>query len=278
MFKIGDFSKLANISVRMLRHYDKKALLIPEVVDAETGYRYYSAQQLQTMNQIKKLRDMGFNLGVIKEILDSDGDLTTLEKYFSVREKELKEELEALNKQNKILANSLKHIEESTFKMDYHIQLKKIPARKVISVRQRIPDFESEGELWTKLYNEATKQQVKFASETYTMAIFHDQEYQEKNVDVEIQMAIEEAFKEETQVTGVHAPAVKVASVMMNGGYEQVVGITEAVAQWIEENHYQLNGPMFNIYHVSPGEDSNPEHWVTEVCFPVESQANKTVV
>ncbi len=46
MFKIGDFSKLSSISIRMLRHYDNMELLQPEKIDAQTGYRYYSAAQL----------------------------------------------------------------------------------------------------------------------------------------------------------------------------------------------------------------------------------------
>ncbi|MGY3778497.1 MerR family transcriptional regulator [Isobaculum melis] len=269
MFKIGDFSKLASISVRMLRHYNKIELLIPEVVDADSGYRYYSAQQLQTINQIKTLRDMGFSLGIIKEIIETNADVDILKKYFAQREAELKAELTALNQQNNMLESALKQLKENTFKMNYHVQLKELPARKVISVRQQIPNFESEGKLWTILAAEATKQQVKFSSNPYTMAIFHDQEYQETEIDVEIQMAIEGQFKEEAQVKCFEAPVVKVASVMMNGSYEQVTAITETVAQWIEENDYQLDGPMFNIYHVSPGEEIDSDQWVTEVCFPV---------
>ena len=40
MLKIGDFSKLSRISIRMLRHYDEIGLLVPESIDSATGYRY----------------------------------------------------------------------------------------------------------------------------------------------------------------------------------------------------------------------------------------------
>lgn len=46
MLKIGDFSKLSRISIRMLRHYDEIGLLKPGKVDAFTGYRYYEESQL----------------------------------------------------------------------------------------------------------------------------------------------------------------------------------------------------------------------------------------
>ncbi|PGQ27426.1 MerR family DNA-binding transcriptional regulator [Bacillus thuringiensis] len=53
MFKIGDFSKLSSISIRMLRHYDKVELLQPVKVDEQSGYRFYSADQLKKVNQIQ---------------------------------------------------------------------------------------------------------------------------------------------------------------------------------------------------------------------------------
>lgn len=45
MLKIGDFSKLSRISIRMLRHYDEIGLLVPASTDSFTGYRYYGEAQ-----------------------------------------------------------------------------------------------------------------------------------------------------------------------------------------------------------------------------------------
>ena len=52
MFKIGEFSKLSRISIRMLRHYDEIGLLVPEHIDPWTGYRQYAAAQLLTASRI----------------------------------------------------------------------------------------------------------------------------------------------------------------------------------------------------------------------------------
>ena len=62
MFKIGEFSKLSRISIRMLRHYDEIGLLVPEETDPWTGYRRYAAAQLMTANRITALRGLGFSL------------------------------------------------------------------------------------------------------------------------------------------------------------------------------------------------------------------------
>ena len=48
--------------------------------------------------------------------------------------------------------------------------------------------------------------------------------------------------------------------------------LVEVVASWVKNGGYLWNGPMFNIYHVSPGVTQNPEEWVTEACFPVKKR------
>ena len=69
MLKIGDFSKLSRVSVRMLRYYDEIGLLKPAEIDRFTDYRYYSEAQLPTVCRITALRDMGFGLADICAIL-----------------------------------------------------------------------------------------------------------------------------------------------------------------------------------------------------------------
>ena len=69
MLKIGEFSKLSHISVRMLRHYDEIGLLHPKEVDPDTGYRIYGEEQLFTSGKINAYRKMGFGLTAIAGIL-----------------------------------------------------------------------------------------------------------------------------------------------------------------------------------------------------------------
>lgn len=69
MLKIGDFSKLSRISIRMLRHYDEIGLIQPRMTDPASGYRYYSEEQLTIAGRILALKDMDFSLAAIIEIL-----------------------------------------------------------------------------------------------------------------------------------------------------------------------------------------------------------------
>ena len=69
MLKIGEFSKLSRVSIRMLRRYNEVGLLLPAETDPITGYRYYSEDQLPAAGRITALRDMGFGLAAIEQLL-----------------------------------------------------------------------------------------------------------------------------------------------------------------------------------------------------------------
>lgn len=99
MTKIGDFSRLSNISVRMLRYYDEINLLKPITIDSSTGYRYYNADQLDVINQISRYKELGISLARIKEILENNDDLDFIKKYMKSRMDELNEERQKIEKQ-----------------------------------------------------------------------------------------------------------------------------------------------------------------------------------
>jgi DNA-binding transcriptional MerR regulator len=62
MLKIGNFSKLSQVSVKTLHYYDQIGLLRPAKIKRFTGYRYYTIDQLPRLNRILALRDLGFSL------------------------------------------------------------------------------------------------------------------------------------------------------------------------------------------------------------------------
>lgn len=89
MLKIGEFSKLTQVSVRMLPHYDEIGLLKPAETDRLTDYRYYKEEQLPAMCRIKALKDMGFSLADIIRIMQLDGDNAALDDFLESRRAEL---------------------------------------------------------------------------------------------------------------------------------------------------------------------------------------------
>ena len=208
MFKIGEFSKLSNVSIRMLRHYDKLDLLIPDQIDESTGFRYYSAHQLQKVNKIQKLKVLGFSLGIIKEMLEVD-DVTNLSNYFEIRERELKEELAKISVQSKQLDRVKNVLEEDTNSMNYNVVLKEIPERNVMSIRKVVASYAEEGKLWEELYGEYQKQKIKFTNPPMGVTIYHDSEYKEQNIEIEVQSSIEGTYADTEEVKFFKAPKIQ---------------------------------------------------------------------
>ncbi|WP_314067888.1 MerR family transcriptional regulator [uncultured Vagococcus sp.] len=267
MFKIGEFSRLSNTSVRMLRHYDKLGLLRPHLVDAESDYRYYQASQLGTVNKIKQLQELGFSLGLIKDMLINQQDLP--ERYFEVRQQEVADELAQLKRQQLLIDSAKDIIQKRNTLPHYHVVEKNIPQRQVISVRQVITSYEEEGRLWEILGNESQKQQIKLTTPSLGLTLYHGEEFQEQDIDTEVQSTVSGTYENTDLAQFKTIPVTLVASVTFNGSYEQMPFVAEAVAIWMEVNDYQLTGPMFNIFHVSPAETIFPEDWVTEACYQI---------
>src|SRR3954462_12007789 len=95
VFSIGDFARHGQVSVRMLRHYDKLGLLAPASVDPVTGYRSYDAAQLGTLNRIVALNDLGLTLRQVGQILADDIATDELLQMLRVRQAELTSQIEA---------------------------------------------------------------------------------------------------------------------------------------------------------------------------------------
>jgi len=269
MLKIGDFSKLSRVSIRMLRHYDDIGLIVPESIDEFTGYRYYSEAQLPLANRINALKDMGFSLTVIAEILNTYNDPSTLKTYLMLKRTELMEQAEKTSRQLLILEAAINRVGKDENVMDYSVNLKEMSQRYVASLRKTIPCYEKEGILWEQMMKELSLQNVQYANPCYPIAIFHDEGYKESDVDVEIQLSVQGIYTDTEHVVFKTVPAIQIASATFQGSYDQISQVNESVANWIKDNVYTFAGAMFNIYHVSPSMEQNPEKWVTEVCYPV---------
>jgi DNA-binding transcriptional MerR regulator len=272
MLKIGAFSKLTRISIRMLRHYDEIGLLKPDSIDNFTNYRYYNAAKLPVANRITALKNMGFSLAAISEIMSQYHDSEQLKKYLQVKLAEVKEQTGQMQIRLNLLETTILRLGKDGTFMKYDVVLKEMPERYVASVRDILPNYQAEGMLWQKMMQEIVSQKIGYAEPAYPMAIFHDEGYRESDVDVEIQMSVSGECKDTENVKFKNAEPVQIASVIFKGGYEYMTEINECIANWVNDNGYDFNGAMFNIYHVSPAQGPNPENWVTEVCYPVKKK------
>lgn len=270
MLKIGDFSKLSRISIRMLRHYDEIELLVPESIDEFTGYRYYSEAQLPRANRIQALKDMGFGLSTIAEILKTYNNPQALMRYLMLKQTEMKELAEKTSRQLLLLDTTINRLGKDENIMEYTVTLKEMPERYVASLRKIIPAYDKEGMLWEQMTKEISSQNVQCANPCYSLAVFHDEGYKENDVDVEIQISMQGKYQDTKNVVFKTVPAMLIASATYKGSYDQITDVNQAVANWVRDNNYEFFDAMFTIYHVSPAQTQNPDEFITEVCYPVK--------
>lgn len=270
MLKIGDFSKLSRISIRMLRHYDEIKLLVPESTDKFTNYRYYSEKQLVLATRITALKDMGFSLAVILEVLNHYNDPEMFSKFLLIKQKEISIQFEENKYRLQLLETLIKRLRKDDSIMNYNVILKDLPQRYVASVRKTIPSYEHEGMLWGILMEETANLNIKDSDSCYALAVFHDREHKESDVDVEVQKTVSGKYKNTENVIFKLESSIQIASTTYKGSYEQIEEINQVVANWVKENGYEFDGAMFNIYHVSPHETQNPDEYVTEICYPIK--------
>ena len=146
MFRIGEFSKLTQVSVRMLRYYDETGLLRPAEIDSWTGYRMYSVEQIPTLNKIIYLRDSGFNVAEIAVALNGENDTLIIEQLDKKYE-DIKHNIHTEQEKLKKIELAKNELLNGKNEIHYNISIKSVPGYQVLSLRKVIPDYYSEGGL-----------------------------------------------------------------------------------------------------------------------------------
>lgn len=268
MLKIGDFSKLTRVSIRMLRHYDEIGVLKPMNVDDSTGYRFYSADQISLLNRILVLKEMGFSLAEICGLMEKEFDNKQLVSLLENRKRQISEAIDKENEKLLRVENLIQFINKENEFMKYEVVLKDIPAYKVISLRSIIPTYQAEGALWDELCMYMEKNSIKGNEPSY--AIYYDDGYKESDVDVEITMCITENIVESDRVKMRNLEAVsEAATVIHKGPFDEVASAYHSLGVWLDANGYEICAPCRAIYHKGPWCEENPENFITEIQAPV---------
>ena len=272
MFRIGEFSKLVRVSPRMLRHYEKCGLLYPAEIDKVTGYRQYSFEQIPLLNNIVALRDLGFSIDEIGEVLPRFNDAAYMDKVLHAKAASIKSMIEGEQEKLDRLMEMNDLIRKEQNIMIYEVEIKKLPPVKVLSLRGIIPHYRDEGILWEKLGNFIAENKVECHSTGYST--FFDDEYKESDPDVEIAIPVDTLGESQGEFVYKEYAEIPLAATVrfsgpFDGGYDAAC---EKLAGWLEQNGYVFAGNMRGYVISSPQENPDPETWLTELQLPVAKQ------
>lgn len=267
LLSIGEFSRLSRLSVRMLRYYDAHGVLSPAHVDPSSGYRTYSARALRTADWVRSLRDLGLGVAELSAcaglVDDAAAARTVLEAQRGRLLREAAAALGRVSEVDRLLATLGSPAEPVP------VTRRRLPARTVASLRATIPSYADEGALWQRLYPALGGAGGRPAASGWTAAVLHDAEFREHDVDVEVLCEVVSPFASTGEVRCLERAAQDVAVAVLRGPYDAFAATVGAVGSWVAEQGLAFDGPLLDVYVVSPAQDPEPAHWVTEVCVPV---------
>ena len=267
--KIGEFSKMMQVTVKTLRHYEQKGLLVPDEVDEWTGYRYYNITQMQRLNTIRGLQRQGFTLEEIKELLEDGAQTPSIE--------QLTQKIEETERQLQLLTERRSQLLKW---MDSHKQIKtmekfciqSLPEIIVASHREVISGYSALGLLCVnKIGPEMQRLGCKCPPPGYCFTIEHNQEFCAENIDIEYCEQVEEMGNDSDIIQFKRLPAVEKALCMKHvGPYERFYeSFTEALA-YMEEQGYRLAGHPRTCYIDGIWNQEDPEKWLSIIQIPIE--------
>ncbi len=275
IFKIGEFSKLTQVSVRMLRHYDETGLLKPACVDRLTGYRLYSLDQIAVINKIVFLRDTGFNVIEIAQALkkwDTDNMIELLYDKRSHIEASISYEKSQLEK----IQNAISFIDSGKKDVNFNVTVKSVPSRNVVSLRRILPSHIDEVGLWAELIGYAKESKLKLTAE-YDFALYHDEEYKDTDVDVEVSLSVDGVGESKEGFIHKSTEAAQtMACIMVYGQYENITEAYLSFAKWLSSHKVYLmkNEPFRRVCHKGSWNEADSAKYLTEIQIPIiEKQA-----
>lgn len=265
LLTIGQFSAYSRLSVRMLRYYDQHGVLVPDRVDPATSYRYYSGAQLPDAALVRSLRDVGFSVSAIAAALPLAGEPDRLVRALEVQRDQLHAEAATIDRRLADLERLVHSLQEVTMST---IDRTTFEAHDIVALRDVIPAYDAEGLLWERFMTAVQEQRVPL-SYASCGAIFHDEDYQDADVDVEIWMPLAGEASVTAPLTVRHVPEQEVLRATHRGSYEGLAGVFGELGRQMSEQSLSATGPMFDRYLVGPTQTQDPAEYVTEVCVPI---------
>ncbi|HEU0296678.1 MAG TPA: MerR family transcriptional regulator [Anaerolineales bacterium] len=248
MFKIGEFSRLSRVSVRMLRHYDQLGLLTPSQIDPFTNYRYYSAEQLPRLNRILALRDLGFSLEQIAGMLDDELSSDQLLGMLKMKRAEIEQQLQTENARLARLEARIRQMNESLKHGTYDVILREVEPELVATYREvaaddnRIQQMFDMLETYVAGFDQARADRPPFT-------IYYDNEYREQDIDAEVAVPLRHPILEGESIRVRQTPRLAPMACLVHlGSYSTIYQAYNALLGWIETNHYQMVGPIREVY------------------------------
>ncbi len=185
MLKIGEFSRLSQVTVKTLHHYDEMGLLKPSLTDPFTSYRYYTLDQLPRLHTIMALKELGLSLEEIARLLSENLSTEQIRGMYRLKQSELQQRVREEQARLAQIEFRLRQIEQEGIISTLDIVIKRIEPFSALTMR-RIFHSRQEREVVARGIEEAIKRGDIAWTGGVPTAIFYEDEFRGDYLDTEM--------------------------------------------------------------------------------------------
>lgn len=267
MFGIGEFSRVTGLTVKTLRFYHEEGVLIPSLVDRQSGYRYYEKKQIEQAHAIAYLRSLDFPLKEIKAILANQENEDQLLELMQRQRAVLQERVAEYKKVMRLLDQYI-HEERMVATMaetNFEVVEKELEQVLVAGIRM-VGAYGDCGKAFGKICR-AMGRQIGGKP----MLLHFDTEYKEKDANFEACIPVR-ASKAAAGIEIHELPAQRAVTLVYRGPYEQIGSAYARVLKYVQERGYEVQIPTREVYLKGPGMifRGNPKKYLTELQIPIK--------
>jgi DNA-binding transcriptional MerR regulator len=272
VFGIGDFARHGRVSIRMLRHYDAIGLLRPAQVDPASGYRSYEATQLAELNRIVALKDLGFTLQQVQDMLNDHVDIDELRGMLKLRHAQLQAQIVTDTARLTQVEARLRTIEREGQMPADEVVVKQVSPVRVAELTAIAVSYAPEhiGPAIQPLYPELMARLAHAGVPIVgaPVAYYEDEPGSDGAITVHATAPVNVEPDDKYDFEIVDLPGIATAATIVHhGSMDNVVPTGQALSQWVDANGYRSTGYAREVYLDCPPE---LEKWVTELQAPVE--------
>ncbi|MNO34277.1 Multidrug-efflux transporter 1 regulator [compost metagenome] len=270
MFKISEFSRLSKVSLKALRYYDHIGMLKPRTVDQDTGYRYYSADQILELNRIFMYKELGFTLPQIIELLNEDITLEQIRGMFNLKRSEIQQVIDTEQAKLTRIKERMQLIEkEGCVEREQEVVIKVVEHKKLfLSLKARGKEQDIPGLFRT--FNQWIRKENLNLVESPKIVIWSELDENADEFEFEVGHFLKgelSVFPDELHIRSL--PPELMATLAFRSDSAFACTACVDLATWIENNGYQIkeDQPGREIYLPLPTEQDI--QWI-EIQIPIK--------
>lgn len=263
MFSIGEFSKITGLTIKTLRFYHDKGLLVPSRVDPDTGYRWYAESKVEVARVISELRKLEFPLSDIASILDSFEDEGDILEHLERRKATVDEQLRQygdIGRQLDSIITSEREARTAMQSATYEVEEKLLEPLRIAGVRMR-GKYSDCGRGFSQIGR-------RFGRHICgkPLMLHYDSEYKAEDADFEACLPVS-GGEGRDGIKVRELPGGRCVSLLHQGPYEDLGRSYEKVFAFIRERGYEIEMPTREVYLKGPGMifRGNPAKYLTEI-------------